>query len=135
MDTEIELTKKYIRKPLIVEAVQVTEENFEIVKRWCIGTVCNNNETFVNPAAPLNPATQYIRVRVHHPKNSSQTKAYVGDWILYTDRGYKVYKTRPFQENFDLLSAVQAQQDDEDEIGAFLPDHPAMRNNDEAETT
>lgn len=125
MTADIELTEKYIRKPLIVDAVQVTEENFSTVKRWCMGQVCNNDESPVDPAADLDPTKQYIHVRVHNPKNSRQTKAYVGDWILYTERGYKVYTTKAFQQNFDLLSKVQAAEtadfEDEDPEGSFLP--------------
>jgi hypothetical protein len=126
-DTETELTEKYIRKPLIVEAVQVTEENFATVKRWCMGQVCNNDETPVDPAADLDPKSQYIHVRVHNPKNSRQTKAYINDWILYTERGYKVYTTKAFQQNFDLLAAVQTAEldDDEDDNGSFLPSKEA----------
>jgi hypothetical protein len=25
----------------------------------------------------------------------------VGDWILYTERGYKIYTEKAFKENFD----------------------------------
>lgn len=111
--TDTDLTEKYIRKPLIVDAVQVTEENFATVLRWCMGQVCNNDETPVDKGADLDPTKQYVHVRVHNPKNSRQTKAYVGDWILYTERGYKVYTTKAFQQNFDLLNDVTASTDDD----------------------
>lgn len=125
-DIDTELTEKYIRKPLIVDAVQVTEENFSIVKRWCLGQVRNNDESPVDPTADLDPKKQYIRVRVNNPKNSRQTKAYLGDWILYTEMGgYKVYSPKAFEQNFNLLSEVQAKVDadheDEDPEGAFFP--------------
>lgn len=82
---------KYVRKPLYVDVVQVTEENFEDVAKWCMGDIVEEG------------ATKHIRVRVHAPKSPRQTKAYVGDWILYTDRGYKIYLDKAFKDNFDAV--------------------------------
>lgn len=95
------LTTKYVRKPLFVDAVQVTEQNFADIARWCFGEVGNIDESPVDRAQEVQPTKQYIHVRVHNPKNPRQTKAFVGDWILYTERGYKVYTTKAFQANFD----------------------------------
>jgi len=95
------LTTKYVRKPLFVDAVQVTEQNFADIARWCFGEIGNIDETPVDRSADVQPTKQYIHVRVHNPKNPRQTKAFVGDWILYTERGYKVYTTKAFQANFD----------------------------------
>lgn len=99
----MEMTRKYVRKPLHVDAVQVTEENFSDIARWCFGEIGNIDDSPFDPTADIQPTKQYIHVRVHNPKNSRQTKAYVGDWILYTERGYKVYTTKAFQANFDPL--------------------------------
>lgn len=97
------ITTRYVRKPLFVEAVQVTEENFYDIARWCFGSVCNADESPRLPEAVDAPANEYIHVRVHNPKNPRQTKAFVGDWILYTERGYKVYTTKAFVANFDRV--------------------------------
>ena len=97
------VSKKYVRKPLFVDAVQVTEENFEEIARWCQGEIRNSDESAVDVTAAVEPTKQYIHVRVHNPKNPRQTKAFVGDWILYTERGYKVYTTKAFIANFDLV--------------------------------
>jgi hypothetical protein len=32
-------TQKYVRKPLYVDSVRVTEENFEEVAQWCQGNI------------------------------------------------------------------------------------------------
>lgn len=96
------LTRRYVRKPLFVEAVQVTEENFTEIARWCFGTIGNIDESPVTDA-DVDPTKQYIHVRVHNPKNPRQTRAYLGDWLLYTERGYKVYTSKAFQANFDLV--------------------------------
>jgi hypothetical protein len=92
------VTEKYVRKPLVVDAVQVTAENFEAIADWCQGEIVNNDGTEVTK---VNPGGQHVRVRVHNPKTPRQTKAYVGDWILYTDRGYKIYTIRAFEASFD----------------------------------
>src|SRR5678815_2038416 len=106
MDTQ-KVTEKYVRKPLYVDAVQVTEDNFEEIAEWCFGEISNIDETPVDPnATEVDPSKQYIHVRVHNPKNPRQTRAYVGDWILYTERGYKVYSTKAFQSNFTKVEAA-----------------------------
>jgi hypothetical protein len=99
------ITEKYVRNPLIVDAVQVTEQNFTEIARWCFGEIGNIDESPIDPSADINPAKQYIHVRVHNPKNARQTRAFVGDWLLYTERGYKVYTTKAFQANFSPLTA------------------------------
>ena len=102
------VTKKYVRKPLYVDAVQVTEENFEEIARWCFGEIGNIDESPVDRSLDVVPTKQYIHVKVHHPRTPRQTKAFVGDWILYTERGYKVYTTMAFEANFDLVEARAA---------------------------
>lgn len=94
------ITTRYVRKPLYVDALQVTDENFVTVARWCFGEIVNSDETPVTEEQAVDPSKQYIHVRVHNPKNPRQTKAFVGDWILYTERGYKVYTTKAFLANF-----------------------------------
>lgn len=93
------ITNKYVRKPLVVDAVQVTAENFEELARWCQGTIENNDGS--EPVNGVNPGAQHIHVRVHNPRSGRQTKAYVGDWVLYTDRGYKIYNKKAFAGTFD----------------------------------
>jgi hypothetical protein len=83
-------TEKYIRKPLYVDAIRVTEENFDELVSWCHGTM------------EVEGQKKYIRVRVNTPKIPRQTKAFVGDWLLWTERsGFKVYTHRAFKLAFD----------------------------------
>jgi hypothetical protein len=89
-------TAQYIRKPLYVGAVRLTDDNFEEIADWCQGEIrLEDSESLLN-----NPR-KYIHVRVHNPKNARQTKAFVGDWLLYTERGYKVYTDKAFLASFD----------------------------------
>lgn len=85
-------TEKYIRKPLYVDGVRVTEQNFDEMADWCNGEV------------QVEGPKRFIRVRVQNPKNPRQTKAFVGDWLLWTERsGYKVYTNAAFRRSFDLV--------------------------------
>lgn len=90
-------TTQYIRKPLFVDAVRITGANFDQVADWCQGEVQQDD--------PPEQGTgrKYIRVRVHNPnpKYPRQTKAFIGDWLLYTERGYKVYTNKAFHASFD----------------------------------
>jgi hypothetical protein len=90
-------TAQYIRKPLYVQAVRVSKANFDEIVGWCQGEILTDEPQ--EGGAPK----QYVKVRVHNPKNARQTKAFVGDWILYTERGYKVYTNKAFHASFDLV--------------------------------
>ena len=100
------ITKRYVRKALYVEAVQVTAANFAEVARWCQGDIGDTRSNEIKSLAEvedIDPETQYIRIRVHNPQSVRQTKAFVGDWILYTDKGYKIYTERAFKDNFEQI--------------------------------
>jgi hypothetical protein len=90
-------TTRYIKKPLYVEAVRITAENFDEVTSWCHGEI---QEEEVPGKGTIK---KFIKVRVHNPSpnNARQTKAYVGDWLLYTERGYKIYTHKAFIASFD----------------------------------
>lgn len=88
-------TEKYVRKPLFVDAVRVTSENFDDIAAWCQGEILRDE------IPGEGTGKQYIKIRVHNPRDRRQMKAYVGDWILYTDRGYKIYTNKSFAEAFD----------------------------------
>ena len=95
-------TEKYIRKPLYVDAVRVTAQNFNDCVEWSMGEM----ELEERPGGDMR---KFIKVRVHNPKNPRQTKAFIGDWLLYTDRGFKVYTNKAFRQAFDLVTEDNAQ--------------------------
>lgn len=83
-------TESYVRNPLVVDALRVTDENFNDVAEWCKGEIRqDNDEKF------------FIFLQVRHPLHSRQKKAYVGDWILKTKSGYKIYPDDAFKANFN----------------------------------
>lgn len=103
-------TAKFVRVPFEVEAVQVTAENIEEVAAWCNGTVERLGEDGKDD--------RYIHVRVHYPISPRQTKAFIGDWVLYSKNGFKCYNPVAFKKNFVLA----------DETGVTIPrsgDSPA----------
>lgn len=85
------------RKSFEVTYVRVTAENIAAVAKWCNGEVLGDRATGNTPARP------YIKVRVAMAKNERQTKAYVGDYVLYAGTGYKVYPSRAFALGFDIV--------------------------------
>jgi hypothetical protein len=93
-------TIKYVRKPFEVEAVQVSAENIEEVAEWCAGSMETEGDD------------KYIKVRVARVLNDRQTKAFIGDWVLYAGTGYKVYTAKAFAKTFDRVQ-LQGQAKDE----------------------
>jgi hypothetical protein len=91
-------TTQFIRKPLYVDAVRVTSKNFDEIAAWCQGQVLEDDDP------EKGSGKKYIRVRVHNPINPRQTRAYIGDWILYTEKGYKIYSNQAFRASFDEAS-------------------------------
>ncbi len=87
---------KFQKKPFIVDAVQVTDENISEVAAWCQGEVIGSDGDALDEL--------YIFVRVHNPMNERQTKAFVGDWVLYAGRGYKVYRDRAMKNTFEQIA-------------------------------
>lgn len=86
-------TQKYVRKPFYIDAVQVTAQNIAEVAKWADGEVRTDSNN-----------AQYVKVRVHRPLNDRQTKAFVGDWVLYAGTGFKVYTPKAFANSFEQAS-------------------------------
>lgn len=92
-------TQKFVRKPLYVDGVRVTAQNFEEVATWCQGEIQQEGHK------------KFIRVRVSHPKKPRQTQAFFGDWVLWTEfGGYKVYTNHAFRQAFDQAPEQQSAQ-------------------------
>jgi hypothetical protein len=99
MDSNTQVkTEKYVKKPLYVTAVRVNARNFDDVVEWCQGEV-----EYEELQGKKGTAKKFIRVRVNNPRIPRQTKAFIDDWILYTDRGYKVYTNKAFSNAFDAV--------------------------------
>lgn len=86
---------KFVRKPFVVEGLEVTAENIAEVAEWCGGEVRESN------GKRGYRVQQYIKVAVKNPLNDRQTRAYVGDWVLSASTGFKVYSKKAFVASFD----------------------------------
>ena len=95
-------TTQFIKKPLYVEAVRITRKNFNDVARWCGGRVQTERAN-----AAENAGKKFLKIDAHNPINSRQTKAFVGDWILQTDRGFKIYTHNSFVGAFDEVQELE----------------------------
>jgi hypothetical protein len=87
--------KVYLRKPFTVDAVRVTARNMPDVAVWCDGNII---ETVDGPK---------IKVNVKRPLSPKQTIANIGDWVLSSDSGFKVYTAPSFENNFDPVESVE----------------------------
>lgn len=81
--------KQYQRRSYEVDAVLVTEENMAAIAKWCGGDI----RTHVD-------LSKYVKVRAFRPMNDRQSKAFVGDYVLYAGTGYKVYTANAFNSSF-----------------------------------
>lgn len=95
-------TTKYARKPFYVDAVRVTSANIEDVAAWAQGEVRKDTES--------GREIPYIHVRVFRPLDDRQTKAFIGDWVLYAGTGYKVYTNKAFLNSFDKVEGEEKEQ-------------------------
>jgi hypothetical protein len=113
-------TQKFVRKPLYVDSVRISSTNFDEIAEWCQGEV----EYEPQEGQGSTNGKKYIRVRVHNPKNPRQTKAFVGDWLLYTERGYKVYTNKAFHASFDKVEnpEINEEEGDDTEFPLFYID-------------
>jgi len=94
-------TQQYQRKPIYVQAVRVTEENFFEVAQWCQGAIVSATQGTQSLDELKKDKTKFIKVRVINPQRVRQTKAFVGDWVLYSEyNGYKVYTNGAFENAF-----------------------------------
>lgn len=84
------ITKKFVRSPLEIDAVQVTEENMEEVAKWCDGVIKTASD-----------GKTYIKVKTARPLHEAHTRAYPNHWVCVSKMGYKVYTNRSFERNFN----------------------------------
>lgn len=95
--------ENYTRRPFPVEVVEVTEENLAEAARWCGGEIHTSTKTVRddNNVEIEKIKVPYIKVDVYKPLNLRHTKAFVGDRILKSDSGFKVYNAKAFAGGFE----------------------------------
>jgi hypothetical protein len=83
--------KRYTHVPVYVEAVQVTADNMYEVSKWCGGRIHKAGDN------------KFVKVDVPSPKLIRHTQAFIGDWVLKTDHGWKIYTPKAFESTFTLV--------------------------------
>jgi hypothetical protein len=66
------------------------------VSDWCDGDIRTEQKG--------QTSKEYIKVQVQRPLSDRQTKAFVGDWVLASPSGYKVYTDKNFAKMFRPVS-------------------------------
>lgn len=89
---------KFSRKPFFVDGVQVTTNNMEDVAKWCGGEIKSTQAT------DDKASEEFIKVPVRRALGERQTQAFLGDWVLFAGRGYKVYTPKGFEKCFDPVT-------------------------------
>lgn len=103
--------EKYVRKPFYIDAVRVSQSNMAEVAQWCKGDIRS-----VPATKDSEKLVQYIQVKVSRPMKENQTRAFVGDWVLYAGKGWKVYTNRAFEACFEKVDSF------EDKVNAIWQD-------------
>ena len=89
---------RVVRNPLYADAIQVAANNLAEVAAWCQGDVCP-----LAVADKWREGSQYVKVKVHHPWTERQTKAFITDWILYSNNSFKVYPDKAFKATWTFV--------------------------------
>lgn len=99
-------TATYVRKTFHVNAVQVTEDNIEEVAKWCGGEVLTKQTPIKNAIK----VETFVKVPVLRPLNDKQSSAFISDWVLEHEGGYKVYTDRAFVKSFEQVTVYTEEQ-------------------------
>lgn len=105
--------QNYARKPFKVEAIRATEENLQEIATWCGGTV----ETLTRGTTER----KYVKVPVIRAWSENQTRLFVGNWVLKSDRGWRVFTDTAFHRVFEPVDGsaylVHSNQESMDLLG------------------
>lgn len=119
-------THKFARKTFYVDAVRVTAENMSEVAEWCGGEILTDeidgSELNENEKELAESPAQYVKVKVHRPMNDRQTRAYIGDWVLWAGSGFKAYTPKAFDKSFEKVRTLTKSQ--ADAAGIKVPHEP-----------
>jgi hypothetical protein len=91
-ENKVELTN-YVRKPFAVSATRVSSENFDEVAELTGGHIQHGLKN--------GRAVKFIEVPVKKVLDVKQKHAFVGDWVLQYQGGWKVYTHRAFRDSFE----------------------------------
>lgn len=92
-----DLVKTYIRKPMPIEAVELTRKNYKEVAIWCGGRV-------VEIAKSSDPTDVYIGVDI--PTLEKAQRANIGDYIFKNAVGaFHIFEGHYFLNHYDEVKS------------------------------
>jgi hypothetical protein len=90
--------QRVFRKSFAADSVRVTEQNISAVAGWCSGTITIDRGP--------NGHKQRIEFPIHGFKgNQTKGRAYLGDWVVYREVGFMVYKNESYLSTFESREA------------------------------
>lgn len=89
---------RYAYAPSYVDAVAVTRDNIREVAAWCDGTIVEGDDN--------TGIRTHIKVNVTKPKSPHQSMAFIGNLVLKTHAGWKVYNAKAFERDFVPVTAT-----------------------------
>jgi hypothetical protein len=97
--------KKYLSKPTMVEAIQISRNNMADVAEWCGGEVKVEKDG-------AGKVIRFVKVKVWRAQNPKQTQGFVGCWVLRRPTGFKVYTDKAFKSSFTDGDSIPMVEDD-----------------------
>jgi len=83
---------QFVRKPEFITGIQVTKVNIHDVAQWCKGVVIDHD------------TNHFILVPVINPKTHTASRAYIGAWVVQTDKGvFRVYRSKDLNRGFERI--------------------------------
>lgn len=92
-------TTHFVRKPFYVDGIRVSKQNMEEVAAWCKGEIKQTE-----PKDKGKRPSPYIEVNVNKPLNERQKRAFIGDWVLEAENGFKVYTDAALKLTFEMTT-------------------------------
>jgi hypothetical protein len=82
---------RFIRKAFTVDAIRVDEHNVVTVAKWCGGKATFN---------------QFVTLKTILPNFGGRGIANPGDWVVRTNKGFKVYNHKQFCDTFKPMQTT-----------------------------
>ncbi len=114
--------QKYIRNPIEVEAIRVTDANFAAVLEWAGGTEEKTETPVMKGSGVL--VRRFIQIEAKRTLFARQTTGYIGDWILKNDKGCRVYTDAAFRAAFQLSLETEGETEESGLDEFLLVDSP-----------
>lgn len=93
-------TQKFTRKPVAIEAVQVSPTNYEEVAAWCKGTATLANYRLMGETHEMGA----VLLGKQGPKNDQVYTVLIGQWITKHHKTFRTWSKKQFEATFDAYS-------------------------------